>query len=188
MAGSTLIKEDDDEKIRQFDPASRDEFLTIELDTLKTLDFVIIAGDANQEWAAKDPVFRDEKKGCSLFQVDSAGIEYIASDDCKMSEKQREDQSAIKKFIEENGSENIYEYATFQIQLLNLQTANRCGIMRFSAGSKQVPGYSVGYGADIETKIQTEYLPRVQPEVSKTSKRVNDQEAVYPFQLEFIFS
>ena len=113
MAGSTLIKEDDDEKIRQFDPASRDEFLTIELDTLKTLDFVIIAGDANQEWAAKDPIFRDEKKGCSLFQVDSAGIEYIASDDCKMSEKQREDQSAIKKFIEENGSENIYEYATF---------------------------------------------------------------------------
>lgn len=113
MAGSTLIKEDDADKIKQFNPESSDGYLTIELDNLKTLDFVIIAGDANQEWAAKDPVFLDAENGCSLFRVDAAGIEFIASDACKVGEHQQSDQASIKKFIQENGSNNIYEYATF---------------------------------------------------------------------------
>ncbi len=113
MTGSMLIKENDAEKIKQFDAENSGEFLTLQLASLLTLDFVVIAGDANLEWTSKQPVFRDVDKGCCLFEIDPAGLAHITSEDCKLNAKQQSDQNLIRKFIEENGSDNIYEYATF---------------------------------------------------------------------------
>lgn len=112
MIGSTLIKEIDIEKLKGFDPESAGDFLTIELETLLTLDFETKVSEAGLKWSACQPVFFDEERACVLFALTTTGLEFIASDNCQLEEHQKQDKALIRKFIQENGSDNIYEFAT----------------------------------------------------------------------------
>ena len=113
MAGSILIHETDVEKLRRIEDIEDLGGLdTIPLDLLTTIDFQEIAEAHDAEWTGSEPILFDEEGGMVLLKVESSGRRALL-DETGFEEDEVEDVRKIRAFVDRNGFDDIYEFATF---------------------------------------------------------------------------
>jgi hypothetical protein len=117
MAGSTFIYETDEAKFENFDMDRMDEFDTVDMNFLTTIDFSIITGEAGVNWTDGEPLKLDEESGIVILRVDEAGLKCLlnfkGSLENIQEEEMKQDIDTLREFISRNGTDNIYELATF---------------------------------------------------------------------------
>ncbi|MFN8287148.1 MAG: hypothetical protein U0V74_10365 [Chitinophagales bacterium] len=117
MIGSTFIYQPDVERLKNFDMDELDEMNKHDMELLTTLDFTIIAGDAEVSWNEGEPVVLREEEGLSILKVSKAGLEAVLSFKGELDDFTKEEVQAelerLQEFIDGVGFDHIYELATF---------------------------------------------------------------------------
>lgn len=112
--GSTFISESKPSRLASlsnFDDL--EEFQTVELDLMTTLDFQMLVGDGGKKWTDGEPLLFDPGGGVAVFKVNPAGLKYVLGKAKGLEKEQAADIRKLAEFVRKHGSETIYEVATF---------------------------------------------------------------------------
>lgn len=114
MIGTTFIAELDESRIRKIESVDDlYDFKCLELDSMLTLDFVMILGDSGISWEDGEPICLDGDGGMALCKVSAVALDYIIEHASGLNETQQSDLNRLAEFVQTHGKSNIFEFATF---------------------------------------------------------------------------
>jgi hypothetical protein len=112
--GSMIIATNDVQALAEAAKKGIDDlcsFTHLDLEYLMTIDFE--SAMQNKKWADSKPVYFNEADGIAVMKINSEALDDLIARKPFHEEFELEDLERLEEFVQFNGTDNLYEVATF---------------------------------------------------------------------------